>query len=260
MDCPQCGTSLPDNTPFCSVCGRAQTPAIPFSPIAPPPPGTLAAPMPPTQTSGKAIVSLVLGIVPLSIFSSIPAVVLGHMALSDIKRAGGRLGGRGLAIAGLVLGYLGIALCLVMIPLMLAIAIPNLMRARIAANESSAVGSIRTINAAQLRYQSTYAAVGYAPDLRSLGAAGAGCGAPNPRRACLIDDSLASATTPPGKHGYTFLLQGQGAQYFAAAVPVARHRTGRRSFCSVEDGLVRVDDSGGGISDRAACAALPSLE
>ncbi len=50
-----------------------------------------------------------------------------------------------------------------------AIAIPNLLRARIAANESSAVSSIRTINTAEVTYQSAYPTVGYAANLVSLG-------------------------------------------------------------------------------------------
>lgn len=75
-----------------------------------------------------------------------------------------------MAITGLVLGYLGIAV----IPLKLiiaAIAIPNLLRARIAANEASAVATLRSINSAQVAYQATYPAVGFARDLPSLGGA-----------------------------------------------------------------------------------------
>jgi hypothetical protein len=60
-----------------------------------------------------AIASLVFGIFFIFFPLSIPAIVFGHIALSQIKRSAGRLGGRGLAIAGLVMGYLGIA----MIPL-----------------------------------------------------------------------------------------------------------------------------------------------
>jgi len=96
-----------------------------------------------------AIASLIFGFFFVFFPLSIPAIVFGHIALSQIKRSAGRLGGRGLAIAGLVMGYLGIA----MIPLILiiaAIAIPNLLRARIAANEASAATTVRSINTAQL--------------------------------------------------------------------------------------------------------------
>ena len=54
-----------------------------------------------------------------------------------------------------------------------AIAIPNLLRARIAANESSAVSSVRTVNTAQISYNSAYSTVGFSTDLASLGGAAA---------------------------------------------------------------------------------------
>jgi hypothetical protein len=121
------------------------------------------------KTSGLATASLIFGIPFLFFPFPIVAVVFGHVSLSQIKKSAGRLGGKGLAIAGLVLGYLGIA----MIPLTLiiaAIAIPNLLRARMAANESSALYSLRTINTAQVSYQANFGQkIGYAPDLQSLG-------------------------------------------------------------------------------------------
>ena len=74
-----------------------------------------------------------------------------------------------------------------------AIAIPNLLRARIAANESSAVSAIRTINTAEVTYQSAYPTVGYASDLKSLGPGATVCAATGPTQAssCLIDNTLA---------------------------------------------------------------------
>src|ERR1039458_320125 len=57
-----------------------------------------------------------------------------------------------------------------------AIAIPNLLRSRIAANEASAVGSLRTINTAEITYVTTYPSSGYSPDLPSL--AGSACTSP----------------------------------------------------------------------------------
>ncbi len=77
-----------------------------------------------------------------------------------------------------------------------AIAIPNLLRARIAANESSAVSSIRTINTAEVTYQSAYPTVGYSANLVSLGP-GAGlqacpAGGPTQTTACLVDGALAN--------------------------------------------------------------------
>ena len=89
-----------------------------------------------------------------------------------------------------------------------AIAIPNLLRARIAANESSAVSSIRTINTAQISYQSAYPTVGYAATLSALGPAAAGaCAAPTSVNACLIDFAVSNASTAAlAKSGYYFGL------------------------------------------------------
>src|SRR3954464_10312211 len=79
-----------------------------------------------------------------------------------------------------------------------AIAIPNLLRSRMAANEASAVGSLRTVNTSEVTYASTYN-VGFTTDLKSLGANGVNpCTAPTSAAACLIDDVLAAGT----KSGY----------------------------------------------------------
>src|SRR5690242_10532332 len=71
-----------------------------------------------------------------------------------------------------------------------AIAIPNLLRARIAANESSAVSSLRTINTAQVSYTTSYPTVGYAASLGALGPGATTCAATGPTStaACLIDN------------------------------------------------------------------------
>ena len=98
--------------------------------------------------STLAIWSLVLGILSLtcfSVFTAIPAVICGHKARGRIKRSEGALGGDGLALGGLITGYLGLALALVMIPLMAAIAIPNFVRAR-----ESALQAVCRMNGAQI--------------------------------------------------------------------------------------------------------------
>jgi hypothetical protein len=104
------------------------------------------------KTSGLAIWSLVLGILSLvcfSIFAAIPGVICGHLACSRIKRSAGALTGQGLAIAGLVTGYLGIAWAVVTIPLLLAIAIPNFVRARETAQMNACINNLRVIDAAK---------------------------------------------------------------------------------------------------------------
>ncbi len=118
-----------------------------------------------------------------------------------------------------------------------AIAIPNLLRARISANEASAVGSVRTINTAQITYNSSYSTVGFASSLASL--AGTSCAPPTSGGACLIDTQLAGGT----KSGYSFGISGATgtpvATYSIIAAPIAPNQTGTRYFCSFADAVVR---------------------
>jgi len=114
-----------------------------------PPPINLA---PQPKTSALAIWSLVLGILSLfcfTIFSAIPGVICGHKALSRIKGSGGALNGQGLAIAGLVTGYLGIAWAILFIPLMLAIAIPSFVKARDTSMQNACINHLRQIDGAK---------------------------------------------------------------------------------------------------------------
>jgi prepilin-type N-terminal cleavage/methylation domain-containing protein len=138
-----------------------------------------------------------------------------------------------------------------------AIAIPNLLRARMAANESSAVASIRTINTAMITYNSTYPTVGFAANLATLGGV-APC-TPLSTNACLIDSVLSAGT----KSGYTFAATGAGGTpattYYAKGIPVTLNQTGIRSFCAFEDAVVRVQPTGAAIASEAACQALLPL-
>jgi type IV pilus assembly protein PilA len=254
--CSQCGQTVPEGATFCSTCGR-QT-GFANAGFPPQTSAGMAGPVAAEKTSGMAIASLIFGIPFLCFPFSILAIVFGHVSLSQIKKSAGRLGGKGLAIAGLVLGYFGVA----MIPFILiiaAIAIPNLLRARMAANESAAIYSLRIINTAQVTYQVTFEKLGYARDLRSLG------GSPpctsSPATACLIDDGLAAATSPPGRNGYIFALtrSDDGTQYFVRAEPASPNQSGRRTFCSNEDGVIRADPNGAAIPEHEACAALPPI-
>jgi hypothetical protein len=200
MVCSQCGQAMSEGATFCSNCGRPSLLTnVGLAGLPPQASAGVPAPVTAEKTSGMAIASLIFGILFLFFPLSLLAVVFGHVSLSQIKKSAGRLGGRGLAITGLVLGYLGIA----MIPLILiiaAIAIPNLLRARMVANEASAAAAIRDIDTAQVTYQVTYDNIGYAPDLQSLG--GAEPCTPSPATACLINNRLAVATTLPGRNGY----------------------------------------------------------
>jgi type IV pilus assembly protein PilA len=118
-----------------------------------------------------------------------------------------------------------------------SIAIPNLLRARMSANEAAAVQAVRTVNTAQISYNSSYPSVGFASTLGALG--GTACNPPTSAGACLIDTQLASGT----KSGYTFTLAGvtgtPSATYVVIASPVTPNQTGTRYFCSFADAVVR---------------------
>jgi len=139
-----------------------------------------------------------------------------------------------------------------------AIAIPNLLRARAAANESSAVGSIRTINTGMVTYNSVYPTFGFAPTLTAFGLNGPPCTAGS-AYACLIDSLLTGGT----KSGYMFAPTDAGgppaAKYYATAVPIRVGQTGNRSFCSFEDAVVRVQPTGAAIASEAVCRTLSPL-
>ena len=128
-----------------------------------------------------------------------------------------------------------------------AIAIPNLLRARIASNESSAVASLRTINTAMISYISSYPSVGFAANLTTLTGTCTGSVLPTSTNACLIDTALAAGT----KSGYTFNAAGTSSGYAAWASPLTINTTGVNSFCSVADAVVREIPGGVAVSTCA---------
>ena len=201
MLCNRCGEPLPENSQFCRRCGEA----VPITPIA----GTT-----PSATSGMAIGSLVSGIFSLFFPAAIAAIVLGHIARSNIRKSAGRITGDGMALAGLILGYLGLAFIPVIL-ILAAIAIPNLLRARIAANESSAAGAVRVITAAETSYAAFHRDAGFTCSLSDLRGE--------------IGDQLAGGQ----KHGYSFELRGCGGggagtpntKYQVVASPLTPNQT-----------------------------------
>jgi len=123
--CEACGNSMTAGERFCRVCGREATAGLAGA-------SQVGATGPPAETSGKAVFSLICGLLFFIPLLFVAAIVFGHLALSDIRKSAGRLKGTGLATAGLTLGYLwipGIPIFLILA----AIAIPNLLRARMAA-------------------------------------------------------------------------------------------------------------------------------
>lgn len=128
---------------------------------------------------------------------------------------------------------------------LMAIAIPNLMRARGNANEASAVASLRTISTAQTTYQQTYG-VGYAPSLAALGPV-AGGGAPSAAAADLIDQVLAAGS----KTGYNYIYvaidangDGRVESFTLQANPIVPGQTGSKYFFTDESNVIRFSMAG----------------
>lgn len=128
-----------------------------------------------------------------------------------------------------------------------AIAIPNLLRARITANETSAVGSLRTINTASIQYATTYstppAPCGFAPALANLG--------PPPPPSSANADLIDSVLSAGAKSGYNFAYvntgvdaNGCGTNYTLNGNPVTPGTTGQRFFFTDESGVIRQNTAG----------------
>jgi prepilin-type N-terminal cleavage/methylation domain-containing protein len=127
-----------------------------------------------------------------------------------------------------------------------AIAIPNLLRSKMAANEASAVGSVRSINTAEVAYATAYPNVGYSAALANLGGV-VPCTAVA-ATACLIDQVLATSDVN-AKSGYLNTYGGvvnQGnvnVAYTLNSNPANRGTTGQRSFFSDQSGVIRYNGS-----------------
>jgi hypothetical protein len=140
LTCPRCQMANPPGTPTCASCGFALRGARSAG----------------GQKKGLAIASLVLGILSLCTcagfgIGGVLGTIFGIMAMVKASNSPATHGAKGLAIAGTVLS----GISLLTLPFFLAIAIPSLLRARISANESAAIGDIRTVISAEAAYQST---------------------------------------------------------------------------------------------------------
>ena len=256
MFCNHCGASNIENAKFCAHCGKAMmaasmgiatavaaaaerphsrttTSIAGFGPYHAPAP-------PPVQTnSGKAIASLVSGIIGvLTLFLFIPgvlAVVLGHIARGEIRRSQGRLKGDGMALTGLIMGYVTSA-GFPFILIIAAIAIPNLLVARISANEASAISNLRTINATVTNFQSLNNR--YPDSLMELKTAG------------LLEEELAGGQKSGYRFSYRTVTLSDGSPgYEATAEPIQPGSTGRRYFYLNQDGAIHVETGHSATAD-----------
>jgi hypothetical protein len=134
-----------------------------------------------------------------------------------------------------------------MVLVVAAVAIPNLLRARTAANDSSAVAMMRNVIVSQVMYSNTYPERGYARNLAALGPGPGGSGSESANHAGLLDATLGAptctATTWCTKSGFRFRMSAvcqklKCDEFVAVATPVASN-TGTRNFCSTSDGVIR---------------------
>ncbi len=199
-----------------------------------------------------AIASLVSGILSLLCLfpAAVLAIVLGYVAGAKIRRSGGALRGEGMARAGVNLGIVGLIFAVLAV-----IAIPNLLRSRMASGEASPVGTLRTINTAEVTYASTYPERGFSVTLAQLGPPAPNV-QPGPEAAGFIDSVLASGQ----KSGYRFTYvpgptdeRGFRETYAALADPVSPE-SGHRHFFTDETGVIRAE------TDRPAGPNSPPLQ
>jgi len=131
-----------------------------------------------------------------------------------------------------------------------AIAVPSLLRSRIAANQASASQSLRTYNSAEVSYASTYG-VGYSPTLTALGPNSGGN--PTASAAGLVDSLL--GVDPGTKSGYSFVYSAGSAvngvvnTYTLAATPLTAGTTGTNNYCTDQSFVIRF------TADGTACSA-----
>ena len=187
---------------------------------------------------GLATASLVVGILNLCIFGilvigSIVGIVMAIVARNRVKQYPNVYGGEGLATAGLITNIISIVM-IVPIAIIAAIAIPNLLAARTAANEGAAIHVLTKIHAAEATYQAT-SGNGAFGTLEQLATEG------------LIDPELASGS----HYGYRFTVNTRTSRYNdlpgfqAVGVPLTYGSSGRRSFYIDESGVIRAEDNRG---------------
>jgi type IV pilus assembly protein PilA len=133
-----------------------------------------------------------------------------------------------------------------------AIAVPNLLRSKIAANEASAGASMRTLATAELTFNLAYPTVGYT-NLPTLG--GPVPCTPSPTTGCMIDSLLSAGN----KSGYTFAATPSSSaggvmdQYLLTAVPLSMNVTGIKAFCEIEDHVIMYITPATVPANRAVC-------
>ena len=232
--CLGCGNSLAEGEQFCGACGRDSQAGAAVPPVDP----QVAFGLPP-ETSGKAIFSLICGILFIILPVSIVAVIFGYIALSEIRKSPGRWKGRGLAITGIVLGYVGVAFIVAFFGLGIyevRKTAKDIDNAALSANQGFVVSSMRTLNMAEIAYGQAHRDAGYTCSLSELSGVWG------------ISSDLATGK----KNGYIFELKncsavkpgGPIARYRLLVYPAEPGRGGAAAYCSDESDVIRVVRNG----------------
>ena len=265
MVCPRCGREIAETEVICGFCGSSLSQSKPESvpsAKAAAPRGSLARPR---TRSCMAAASLILGLLPLlpvarfltlvfrtvsatlslSVYYSdfaaaLLAIILGHQAKAAIRRSGGHLHGTGMAVGGLFSGYLWLASSILVIAISAFVA-----NSRIAANQASSLGSLRTINTAAISFAQTYHR-GYPPSLAALGppkaeSPNASVG-PSEKAADLIDEYLAAGRK--SNYRFTYIAgpadsTGRIQTYAVHADPIEPGKTGKWYYFTDQTNVIR---------------------
>jgi len=189
---------------------------------------------------GLAILALVLGILSFLTFGllgigAIAGIVVAVVAMKRVTNQPWQYGGRGMAVAGLVLSIVSLV-TLPTVGVIAAIAIPNLLASRRAANEGSAIYSLRQIASAEAAYYSNFQKYATLEELAANG---------------LIDPALATGA----RRGYNFTVELTSDYpnpdgFAVIGVPAEYRTTGTRSFYADESFVIRGADNHGGPSSK----------
>ena len=253
--CRSCGISIEEGERFCTNCGRDATAEASTTPVLDPAVAFGLSPDP----SGKAIFSLVCGV--LSFFPpfALVAIIFGHLSLSEIRKSAGRLKGKGLAIAGLVLGYLATAGTIALVVFTL-VTLPRPGKALggraltplVTTNQPSALSALRTLNTAEIAYAQAHPAAGYTCSFNELSGA------------WPINRELADIR----KNGYLITLQGCApgkaagpvTKYQVVTHPAPGGRARLLAFCSNQSAVIKVDWNGSPDNCLSSGIDLPEAE
>ena len=248
VKCVACGFVGWAEQETCKKCGAAMPTPLNQTAVEPPPPlvpahNTGYQQWTPTQNlkQGLAITSLIIGCVNFVTagflgLGAATGLTFGIIALQKAKKHPELNGGQGMAIAGVATNGFWL---LMAIPIVLAIALPNLLAARVAANEAAAISSLRSIADAEDTFYRTHQRFGELSDLAADG---------------LIKSEFATGF----RAGYKFRVRQMnipGAtllKFDVTAVPTSYRNSGRRSFLIDETGIVRAGDNHGYEVNRYA--------